>query len=330
MVTVRFTPPGRCTFKKKLMNSKQPRFHSLLPGLALLLLTAAAAAPAMADITVSEIRIPMTAKGMFSDARVELAATVYKPEGAGPFPLMLMNHGAPRSKEDFPKVKNFFSWQARYFAQRGFVVINPVRRGYGASDGPWAENYFTCGNPDYIFAGSESAKDIRAALDYGRAQPYVDANHVVLLGQSAGGFGVLALSSQNPPGVIGTISFAGGRGSRGPDDVCNDKKLVAAFRHYASTTHVPMLWFYSENDRFFGPALARRMGRAYQDGGVDLDLEIVPPDGDDGHNFFRGKSNLAVWAPVTEAFFRKLALPLAPEKAPEPGQAQEAPSHEPD
>ncbi len=75
----------------------------------------------------------------------------------------------------------------------------------------------------------------------------------------------------------GTVNFAGGRGSRGPDDVCYDGKLVAAFSHYASTTHVPMLWFYSENDHFFGPALAKRLGEAYQSKGVDLDLEIVPP-----------------------------------------------------
>lgn len=292
------------------MNSLHNRFFQSLATIALMLLTVFPSAPALAEITVQEIKIPMTVKGLFSDSHIQLAATEYKPEGDGPFPLLLINHGTPRSPADFPKMKNSYAWQAQFFARRGFVVINVLRRGYGGSDGPWVENYFNCANPDYIGAGLESAKDISAALEYGRTQPYVDANHVVLLGHSAGGFGVLALSSQNPPGVIGTISFAGGRGSRGPDAVCNDSKLVAAFDRYASTTRVPMLWFYSENDHFFGPALAKRLGEAYRGKGVDLDLEIVPAYGEDGHGFFNNRANVPVWAPTMHAFFNKIALQL--------------------
>lgn len=290
------------------MNFRSSFFLRIVSCMAAALLAAFAPTPALADMTVQEIKIPMTVKGVFSDSHIQLSATEYKPEGEGPFPLMLINHGTPRSPDDFPKWKNFLGWQAQLFARHGFVVINTLRRGYGTSDGPWAENYFNCGNPDYIGAGLETAKDINATLEYARAQPYVDAKHVVLVGHSAGGFGVLALSSQNPPGVVGTISFAGGRGSRGPDDVCYDGKLVAAFSHYASTTHVPMLWFYSENDHFFGPALAKRLGEAYQAKGVDLDLEIVPPYGNEGHSFFQGRGNVGVWAPTVDAFFKKIGL----------------------
>lgn len=272
------------------------------------LLIALVAPVASADPIVRDIKIPMSVRGLFGESQVVLAATEYKPDGDGPFPLMLINHGAPRSSADIPKMKAQFVWQAQLFARRGFVVINALRRGYGDSDGPWAENYFNCANPDYIGAGLQSAKDINAALEYGRALPYIDTKHIVLVGQSAGGFGVLALSSQNPAGVVGTISFAGGRGSRGPDEVCADSKLVEAFGHYASTTHVPMLWYYAENDHFFGPALARRLADAYRAKGVDLDLEIVPPYGDDGHGFFRGRENVRIWAPTMDAFLRKVGL----------------------
>lgn len=290
------------------MNFRRHLLLRILSAAAVALAAAFASVPVLAEITVREIRIPMTVKGVFSDSHIELAATEYRPEGEGPFPLLLINHGTPRSPAEFPAMKNYLAWQARLFAQHGFVVINALRRGYGGSDGPWAENYFNCGNPDYIGAGLQSAKDIEAVLAYGRAQPDVDASRVVLVGHSSGGFGVLALSSQNPPGVIGTISFAGGRGSRGPDDVCYDGKLVAAFSHYAGTTHVPMLWFYSQNDHFFGPALAQRLGEAYRAKGVDLDLEIVPAYGNEGHNFMLGRPNVSVWAPTVDAFFKKVGL----------------------
>jgi dienelactone hydrolase len=131
----------------------------------------------------------------------------------------------------------------------------------------------------------------------------------VLLGKSAGGFGVLALSSLNPAGVVGTINFAGGRGSRGPDDVCNEAKLVDAFGRYASTTRVPMLWVYSENDHFFGPALAGRLLAAYKAQGVDVRFEGVPPYGNDGHAFFEGRANVATWVPMVDRFLAKLGLP---------------------
>ncbi len=260
------------------------------------------------NVTRRDVEIPMEVKGFFGASHTKLAATEYKPDGDGPFPVLVINHGTPRSHADFPKMQDRYARQAELFAKHGFLVINPRRRGYGKSDGPWAENYGSCANPDYLQAGLESAKDIGAALDYARALPYADAQHMVLLGKSAGGFGALALSSQNPAGVLGTINFAGGRGSRGPDDVCNEAKLVDTFGHYASTTKLPMLWVYAENDHFFGPSLVTRLLAAYTAKGVDVRFEGVPPYGNDGHAFFEGRDNTATWVPMVNQFLAKLGL----------------------
>lgn len=279
----------------------------LLPLIAALLCMAAGAHAQV--VARRDVQIPMTVKGFFGDTQARLSATEYRPEGEGPFPVLLINHGTPRSPADFPRMHDRYARQAELFARRGFLVINPLRRGYGTSDGPWAETYFGCANPDYVRAGLETAKDIAAALDYARTLPYADARHMVLLGKSAGGFGVLALSSLNPSGVVGAINFAGGRGSRGPDDVCNEAKLVDAFGRYAATTRVPMLWVYSENDHFFGPALANRLLAAYRAQGVDVHFEAVPPYGNDGHGFFEGRDNTATWMPMVDRFLATLGLP---------------------
>jgi dienelactone hydrolase len=261
------------------------------------------------NVAHRDIEIPMTVKSLLGESHIKLAATEYRPEGDGPFPVLVINHGTPRSSASFAKMQDRYVRQAEMFAKHGFLVLNPMRRGYGKSDGPWAENYFGCANPDYVQAGLESAKDIAAALDYARTLAYADARRMVLLGKSSGGFGVLALSSQNPAGVIGTINIAGGRGSRGPDDVCNEANLVDAFDRYASTTKVPMLWIYSENDRFFGPALAARLLAAYKAQGVDVRFEGVPPYGSDGHAFFEGRDNATIWGPMVGQFLAKLGLP---------------------
>jgi hypothetical protein len=70
----------------------------------------------------------------------------------------------------------------------------------------------------------------------------------------------VALTAQAPSGLVAAISFAGGRGSRDDDDVCNPDGLVQAFATFGKTSRVPMLWVYATNDLFFGPDLARRLG----------------------------------------------------------------------
>ncbi len=263
---------------------------------------------AQAAVIEQEINIPITVKSLFFDSHQNMVGTEYRPEGKGPFPLLLINHGTPRSPADNGRMTDGYKAQARLFAQRGFVVINPLRRGFGKSDGVPTDNYSNCTNPTYYEAGLETAKDINAVVKYAAGKPYIDAARIVLLGKSGGGFGVLALSSQNPPGVIGVINFAGGRGSRRPDEVCNENKLVDAFSRYAKTTHVPMLWFYAENDHFFGPALAKRLVAAYQDQGVDLRFVAEPPYGKDGHNFFNGIENAPRWMSEVEPFLKKIGL----------------------
>ena len=97
----------------------------------------------------------------------------------------------------------------------GFAVIVPTRRGYGESEGRWAEAYGSCSDPDYYGAGLETARDLKAALDAVRKEPWADTRRVVLAGQSAGGFGSVAASSKPFDGLVAVVNFAGVR----PSDV---------------------------------------------------------------------------------------------------------------
>jgi dienelactone hydrolase len=111
----------------------------------------------------------------------------------------------------------------------------------------------------------------------------VTTNRFVAVGVSAGGFASVALSADPPQGLAAAISFAGGRGSRADDDVCDEDSLVKAFATLGRTARIPMLWIYAQNDRFFGPALAHRMHAAFTGAGGRAQLIDLPAFGDDGH-----------------------------------------------
>jgi dienelactone hydrolase len=97
-------------------------------------------------------------------------------------------------------------------------------------------------------------------------QKLIVPDQVMVVGQSAGGWGALALSSQNLPAVRAIIAFAAGRGGHvdgKPNNNCAPDKLVAATAELGRAARTPTLWIYTENDTFFGPALSKRMHDAY-------------------------------------------------------------------
>src|SRR5712691_5681482 len=101
---------------------------------------------------------------------------------------------------------------AMVFAQRGYAAVSILRRGFGRSDGPYAERIPDCDKPDYLGVGRAAAEDVGGAVATLRREPWVDPKRVVLLGSSSGGFAVVAAGAAGPPGVVGILSFAGGQG----------------------------------------------------------------------------------------------------------------------
>jgi dienelactone hydrolase len=256
------------------------------------------AAPSFSE---SVVHAPVEYRG----ARVLIDVTVFKPEGAGPFPIVVLSHGSPRTPaERRSGGRQRLAAQSEAFLAMGFAVVVPTRRGYGASGGEWAEDYGTCSNPDYYNAGLETARDMRAAVDAIRGEPWADTRRVVLAGQSAGGFGSVAASSRPFDGLVGVINFAGGRGSRGPDDVCNESRLVDAMAKYGAGVKVPSLWLYSVNDRYFGPTLAQRMYEAFAKSGAAAEFVAAPATGLDGHSYFARRVD--DWTPRVQAFLARI------------------------
>jgi len=241
-----------------------------------------------------------------------LVATVMRPPGEARQPLVVINHGSPADSSRRPTMERpRYTALSSWFLARGYVVVLPLRRGYGETGGSWAENYGRCDAPDYLNAGLQGAADIQATLDFMRVQSYVAADRAIVVGQSAGGWATVALSSRNPAGVAGMISFAGGRGGHqkltgGGIGNCTPTALVEASGKYGATARVPMLWIYAENDSFFEPALAKRMAAAYDAAGGKASFQPVGPNGRDGHNLAIAANGSSAWSSLVESFLAGL------------------------
>ncbi|WP_181290921.1 alpha/beta hydrolase family protein [Caballeronia novacaledonica] len=266
------------------------------------------------DLHETVVKVPMTEHGLFGDHERDIVATTYMPDGSGPFPLIVLSHGSPPDARDRPKIGRYRALpQIRTFVELGFAVIVPIRRGFGVTGGTYEEQFGTCRNPDYIAAGKEAAKDVLAAIAYAATLPQVDRDHVVLVGQSAGGFASLAAASYAPKGLVAVVNFSGGRGgdpSKHPGIPCGPQQMADAIQHFASTTKVPVLWHYVQNDLYFAPQIVATWFAAFQAAGGQGQMIVEPPFGRNGHGMFGVSDSIPVWLPHVERFL----APLVPMK----------------
>ncbi|MDO8606672.1 MAG: alpha/beta fold hydrolase [Phaeospirillum sp.] len=277
---------------------------------ACLLLQSALAIPALAAGLIEEaIGLPVSYSGS-GRGRITLETLIVRPDDDQRHPLAVLNHGAPRNADDRVGMNpRSMRAQARQFARRGWTVVTFMRRGYGESEGDYVESSGKCASPDYESSGRASADDVRAVIRAMRDKPYVDGSRIISVGRSAGGFATVALTADPPPGLIAAISFAGGRGSTRPDEVCAPDKLVGAFATFGKTSRIPMLWVYAENDHFFGPSLARRFHAAFTAAGGRAEFIADPPFGSDGHSLFSEKG-LPIWGRHVDEFLARQKLTL--------------------
>lgn len=264
----------------------------------------------LAELGEEVVSIPLQAATAL-ERSFPLTGTLYKPKGQGPFPVVLLNHGSPARARDRDLMGRYrLIPQIREFLGMGFAVLVPMRRGYGASPGDYAEGYGPCtGAARFDKSGSESARDVISAIEYVRGRPSLDARRIVLAGQSAGGFAALAAAAQSPAGVVAVINIAGGRGGNGQDGMpCGHEVMTGLLAKYGSATTAPVLWLYSDNDKYFGPAASKAWYSAFEGAGGKGKYVLTSAFGSDGHLLFYAPDGIAVWSPVVRNFLRDIGF----------------------
>jgi dienelactone hydrolase len=231
----------------------------------------------------------------------QLETTLFKPDGDGPFPIVVINHGKARGDPRFQERSRPLRG-ARFFLQRGYVVAVPMRQGFSKSTGTYMGS--GCNIDDN---GIGQAEDVRAVLDYLATQPYADKSNALVVGQSHGGWTTLAFGTLNYPGVKGLVNFAGGL----RQETCAgwEGTLARVAGRYAKATSSPSLWFYGDNDSYFSSTLFRSMHESYTANGGKAKLVAFGKFGQDAHSLFAAGAGERIWHPPMAEFLKAVGLP---------------------
>lgn len=129
---------------------------------------------------------------------MEIPAFIYKPDGEGPFPVIVSIHGGPEGQS-----RPTFSSTYQYWANElGAAVVVPNVRG---STG-FGKSYVKMDNG---MKRKDSVKDIGALLDWIEEQPDLNEDKIVVYGGSYGGYMVLASMVDYNDRLAGGVDIVG-------------------------------------------------------------------------------------------------------------------------
>jgi dipeptidyl aminopeptidase/acylaminoacyl peptidase len=240
----------------------------------------------------------------FPSGTLTLQGELFKPDGKGPFPAVLYNHGS---------APGMLNSQASavigpMFAKRGWVFFMPYRRGQGLSEGqgPYIMDIINSAKWSPFKSASETMvhlletdhlNDQMAGLEWLKKQKFVQKNCIAAMGNSFGGIETIF-------GMSRADYFAGIDASGGAQSWKHSDELQMVMKRAVSKIQKPVFFFQAANDYNLSPSkvLSSEMLRA----GKVAKLKIYPEFGSskkEGHSFpYRGVS---IWFEDVFSFLNK-------------------------
>ena len=232
----------------------------------------------------------------FPSGTLTLHGVLYKPDGAGPFPAVVYNHGSAPGMLS----QQAFEALGPVFADRGWVFFGPYRRGQGlsASAGPYiGDEIAAATRSGGVAAGAatlvrlletDHLHDQMAALAWLRTQRFVQRDRIAVAGNSFGG--IEAVLGAERGGYCAAIDSAGGAQSW-----AEAPPLQSLMTRAVRQSKAPIFFFQAANDYDLSPS--RTLPAAMKAAGKVCDVRIYPAFGNsvqDGHTF--GYFGSSVWA----------------------------------
>ncbi len=251
-----------------------------------------------------------------------LDSLIVRLPGENRLPVALIAHGAIQGDGEHADIGVLSGW-AHDLAQRGWLAVVVMRRGYGGSEGALADDPGEYDSPDAARLLEAQADDLEAALRSIGRRPDADMGRVLAVGESTGGAVLLALAARPSVKLSAVVSVSGGLACSAPfvrDPRCAqlDADLVWNFARFGATARMPTLWLYPENDSLFRPGLVQRMHAAFTGTGGRAELAMLPPFGDDGRALFYDPVGMRLLLPRLDRFLRANGLPTWDEAASQP------------
>jgi pimeloyl-ACP methyl ester carboxylesterase len=211
---------------------------------------------------------------------------IFRPNGAGPFPLAMFNHGSTGNgtKPALFTETLFDVGLADFLNDRGWIVAFPQRRGRGKSGGLYDEGFsadrrqgYTCDFDTSLLGAERALDDIAAAMAALKQRPDVAPSRVLIGGQSRGGILSVAYAGMHPDQIFGVINFVGGWMGTGCDTA---SRLNGTLFERGAHFYRPTLWLYGHHDPFYDIEHSRNNFALFQGaGGHGTLLEFDVPGG---------------------------------------------------
>ncbi|HKV60390.1 MAG TPA: dienelactone hydrolase family protein [Candidatus Acidoferrum sp.] len=240
---------------------------------------------------------PIPVEVTFSSGGLVLHGFLYKPEGHGPFPAVLWNHGSERRPGWLPEL-------ASIFLNKGYVFFIPHRRGQGRSPGEYVMDLLDrakqSGGPqardkELVELMEQHLQDQVAALSYLKGLPDVDPQRIAVAGCSFGGIQTV-LMAEKGLGLRAAVDFAGAAQNwqYAPE---LRARMIQAVQH----SQMPIFFIQAKNDYDTSPS--RDLAAAMEKSGKPHDLQIFSSFGksnQDAHEFCVHGGE--IWAPHVFSF----------------------------
>jgi len=240
---------------------------------------------------------PTPTEVTFPSGNVTLHGFLYKPEGKGPFPAVLWNHGSERRPGWLPEL-------APFFMGHGYILFIPHRRGQGRSPGEYAMDQLERAAQ----SGGASARsrmltevmelqlqDQIAALNYLKSVPEVDVQRIAVAGCSFGGIQTV-LMAEKGLGLRAAVDFAGAAQTWDNAPDLRQRMLQAV-----KQAQMPVFFIQAKND--YDTAPSRDLASAMEKSSKPHALQIFPNFGkthQDAHEFCIHGSD--IWGPAVLDF----------------------------
>ena len=263
------------------------------------LLVGASVAGAQARVTIPvPTRVGGTARAL------QLEGFLYRPRGTGPFPVVVLNHGsaAGAPKESWPAAR-----LAEYFVQHNMVVVVPMRRGRGHSEGVSLESEERNCDPTSWRPGLDAAfADLTAAIDYARHVAGVDSTRVLLAGVSRGGFLSVAYAARGArrSSITGVVNWVGAWVAQ-RDDRCPRDFNEISFTEFGGDARAPMLWLYADNDPYNDATSIEKYARAFRAAGGKVQFVMCRTVPANGHSL---PDYPELWRNTTDAYLASIGF----------------------
>lgn len=231
----------------------------------------------------------------FGSGPLKLKGMLFRPDGPGPFPVIVYAHG------NEPDPSDLFESVAPALVRRGYAVFGPHRRGSGLS-AEAAPNLLRTlteierregveARSRHAIAALEGPhlNDMAAAIAHAKTMPFADPGRVFMIGNSFGGVLVM-LAAERGLGLKAAADFAGAAINWERSEAFRERLKKAA-----SGAQIPLFLAQAANDFSTGPT--RELGQALATAGKPHRAKIYPAYGlrsNEGHGF--GVDGADIWA----------------------------------